>query len=42
MLAAHGVQQARDVFIGNAELRSLSKPNRKQVVAVRDEHEQML
>lgn len=33
---------ARDVFIGNTELRSLSKANRKQVVALRDEYEQIL
>lgn len=35
-------EHARDVFIGNAELRSLSKANRKTVVALRDEYEKVL
>lgn len=34
-------QRARDVFIGNSELRSLDKKDRRKVVAQRDEYEQM-
>lgn len=34
-------QRARDVFIGNSELRSLEKKDRRKVVAQRDEYEQM-
>jgi AcrR family transcriptional regulator len=35
-------ERARDVFIGNSELRSLSRVKRKKVVALRDEYEQVL
>lgn len=34
-------QRARDVFIGNSELRSLDKKDRRKVVSQRDEYEQM-
>jgi AcrR family transcriptional regulator len=35
-------ERARDVFIGNSELRALSRPKRKKVVALRDEYQGML
>lgn len=35
-------ERARDVFIGNSELRALSRPKRKKVVSLRDEYENML
>lgn len=34
--------RARDVFIGNSELRSLSPPNRRQVIELRDRYEATL
>ncbi|QUH01807.1 TetR/AcrR family transcriptional regulator [Saccharopolyspora erythraea] len=34
-------QRAREVFIGNSELRSLSKKDRNKVVSQRDDYEQM-
>jgi TetR/AcrR family transcriptional regulator, cholesterol catabolism regulator len=34
-------QRARDVFIGNSELRSLAKKDRRKVVSQRDDYEQM-
>ena len=35
-------ERARDVFIGNSELRALSRPARRKVVALRDNYENML
>ena len=36
----HG-ERAEEVFVGNSELRSLSRPQRARVVALRHEYEQM-
>lgn len=35
-------ERARDVFIGNSELRSLSKANRRRVVSLRTRYEELL
>jgi AcrR family transcriptional regulator len=40
-IRAHA-ERARDVFIGNSELRSLSSKDRRHVVAKRDEYERIL
>ena len=34
--------RAREVFIGNSELRSLSEPNRAAVVRLRDRYESII
>jgi TetR/AcrR family transcriptional regulator, cholesterol catabolism regulator len=36
----HG-QRARDVFVGNSELRSLTRPQRQRVIALRRQYELM-